>query len=772
MAVDGTHLPNLPITLLLAGVRAADSTYDLIGFGFTRSETTDDWVWFMKTLIKAFPQAARRDIALITDRQKGLESRALSQLLKSKAPRWLHLSCAFHILRNVKGACGLHLSRSHRMDGPYWEMVKTRSKKKSIAALARIKDIEPKAAEYLAPDKIPPIVYRIAWSTDYSRDGYSTSNIVEALNGTPLMLEIRQQTAMSIVMGLDEYMQRKRFLNAAYHKKIADEPSSKYASHQPYSKAAARHLDRARELAVKVTVRQQSDDIWVVLSHDNVPTVQSTVTVQVSSTQREPPSSDTQATGGDKSTARAEEIVVDSGGDGETQVDEDEEIDADEEMVREEHAPTQEEKEEAEEEEEEGEEEVEKAEKEEGETEEDEPEEEATGGYGKRRVLSCTCAFEPELDGFPCPCIVAVAIQLNIPYTDGVPSIHLKKIAQKAYIARFKQVAGDELRSAPTGTTIKEPPSRKKPGRPGRKARKRKEKGSSKPTSEQKKAKKKRAKKEEAAKAKYDEMLRSLDSIDAHEDAGGDGVSCDSVDMSDDSSIPDDQPTANGGRDKDHDKNEGQHNTEDLNNERGYPVIELTTDARGGRTFLELAHKLTTRVTLTARHKHIIYTCDRLEDEHIIAAAIMMKNKFPSLIDGIADPVGAINSAERNQAFTGTRYVKVTTLPAVRFIHLPGHWVVAWRLADDEPLYYYDSLDPDVPTTEAINDLTFMFAVGDEEVDCVNMEVKPQRGVKVCGVRAILAAYLALDGRSPEDISGLVYPINQVLYEVRYYVRL
>ena len=86
-------------------------------------------------------------------------------------------------------------------------------------------------------------------------------------------------------------------------------------------------------------------------------------------------------------------------------------------------------------------------------------------------------------------------------------------------------------------------------------------------------------------------------------------------------------------------------------------------------------------------------------------------------------------------------------------------------MSEDEPVYYYDSLDPQKPGV-VINELTQMFAVGDEEVPCVIMSVQKQRGWKVCGVRAIVAGVLAMGGWSPQEISGLDYPRNTVMYKV------
>ena len=747
IAIDGTHLASLPLCLLLAGVRAADGSYDLLGFGLVRTEDADNWQWLMRALVKSLWTLTASKVAFISDRQKGLQSSLFRDYITEKAPKWLHLYCAKHILSNVKQMCGIHGKGTHEMDTHLWNMVKTRRKEKSVAALDRIRDLVPDAAGYLGD--IPPRAFRYAWSLDYARDCYSTSNIVEALNGADDIMKIRTlESPLELVTALDYYMQKKRRNNQLFHETTGAQASCKFSDHSDFTKLAAETLDFVREKAGKLKVTKQVEgtakDAWVVVNQDGVvDTVESVVTItyEYSSPGKEALS--------DENTDEEEVVIMqDDGGDENEEAGVAEAAAGGEEGGAAEGANDQ------------------------------TAEGGVVGGEGENmsddeaevtviKTVHCTCDFETRLDHCPCPCIVAVCLEDDLAYTILLPEYHLKSSSVLAYSAPFFPVCADQLRATPlTRGRILPPPQKK---RVGRKRVRRMKPGTGSQKGRKKNKQSANAVKKSTAERIFEEAVNSF--------SGGfsaEPMDTSTVFTSRDSDVEevvrrsDAAMSSKGDRDVNDrggvEEGEGGA-TSDPRDEDDYITIELEEAVRQAQDNSLIL--MTTTQRLEPKYERILESHDQLEDPLIIAASIMLVNYRPGL-HCIPDPVPA-HSPEREAGFTAPRVVGTeVTLPAVRFIHLPGHWVVAWRMSEDQPIYYCDSLNPEMPPAPAVDELTLMFAVGDEEIQCVNMDVQQQRGYKVCGVRAILAALLAMGNKTPEQISGINYPNNGHLYEVRW----
>ena len=386
----------------------------------------------------------------------------------------------------------------------------------------------------------------------------------------------------------------------------------------------------------------------------------------------------------------------------------------------------------------------------------------ADDGHDLRLLFSCSCDYEPRLDHFPCACIIAVANAMDCSYTDQIPRYHYKATAKLAYTATYNPFDIDDL-PVKEGQYVMEilaPPAANKLGR---KAFKRKEKGATKRAKANRSAQRK-----EAVREDFEQMAAEA----ARRGWGrerSDNASSDVEVLSDDSSDSVVKEGEGNSDDEDDEQRDLSSNAEpypDKVDEEEYNAawVVLTDEAKEtmGTSDQDVLQLMTTRVKVTDEIYAILQSQDQLTDQIMIFASIMIKNKHPA-IDVIPDPKPAA-SLERHQGWT--KVLPVTSLPAVRFIHLPGHWTAAWRMSEEEPVYYYDSLDPHKPGVTVINELTHMFAVGDEEVPCVIMSVQKQRGWKVCGVRAIVAGVLAMGGWLPQEISGLGYPRNAEMYKV------
>lgn len=182
MAVDGTFLKSRFIqTLLLAVGIDANGHNLLLAWAIVEGENTSSWEWFFNQLKTAIPECMQ--MTLISDRDKGLL--AADQVLGEGVNR---LICCFHLKCNF-------VKRYRGVEEHFWSIANARTETQYQALLAKLREINSAAADYLSGIDVS------LWVTCFSGPtyGHKTSNVVESMNST-----LREERELSVLDLLNE----------------------------------------------------------------------------------------------------------------------------------------------------------------------------------------------------------------------------------------------------------------------------------------------------------------------------------------------------------------------------------------------------------------------------------------------------------------------------------------------------------------------------------------------------------------------------------------
>jgi MULE transposase domain len=206
LAVDGCHLshPNARVLLSCCSLDGNGKMVPL-AFAFVLSECHETWSSFLNDLDRALGLKERRDIVLISDRQKGLQS-AQHAVLPAAHPSY----CTVHIARNA----------ARLLPGTKWKEINallhryaTIRDRETFDAFMRIemKALYPALHAYLSG--IAPST----WSDAYfpvPRFGHVTSNLAECFNAW--ILSVRDQSLYRLLISLTTLLSklyRSRFVS-------------------------------------------------------------------------------------------------------------------------------------------------------------------------------------------------------------------------------------------------------------------------------------------------------------------------------------------------------------------------------------------------------------------------------------------------------------------------------------------------------------------------------------------------------------------------------
>ena len=126
---------NLPF-LEIVGFTSTWKNYTLVG-AFLSHETTEDYTWAIRQLVKLCVNAQKTPKCMVTDREKAL-IKPLDALFTSSK----HLLCRFQNLKNIEGKAKnviKNVAIAKYFSNDYRSLFKTTSEKRYNEELARIK---------------------------------------------------------------------------------------------------------------------------------------------------------------------------------------------------------------------------------------------------------------------------------------------------------------------------------------------------------------------------------------------------------------------------------------------------------------------------------------------------------------------------------------------------------------------------------------------------------------------------------------------------------
>ncbi|XP_062089137.1 uncharacterized protein LOC133795697 [Humulus lupulus] len=102
IVIDGTYLKtSFGGTLFTASTMDANNNIFPLAFGIEDSKNDSSWLWFFTKLKETYGK--REDIAIISDRHKGIEN-----AIDNVYPKAFHGACIFHLLNNIKVNFDVH----------------------------------------------------------------------------------------------------------------------------------------------------------------------------------------------------------------------------------------------------------------------------------------------------------------------------------------------------------------------------------------------------------------------------------------------------------------------------------------------------------------------------------------------------------------------------------------------------------------------------------------------------------------------------------------
>ncbi|KAE8219781.1 hypothetical protein CF326_g8878, partial [Tilletia indica] len=178
LAIDATFMKTkYQMRLKLAAGMDGTGSLILLGWALTPGETEDNWHWFMDNLRQSLAGLDDASTTVVSDRNAGLLSS-----IEGVLPNANSVYCCFHIAKNIKDR---HYSAA--AGRLYWTMVYARTKDRFDGQMARLKEVDKDAAEYLAN------IDAEKWATHAvkgRRYGHVTSNLAEIANA--MLLEARE----------------------------------------------------------------------------------------------------------------------------------------------------------------------------------------------------------------------------------------------------------------------------------------------------------------------------------------------------------------------------------------------------------------------------------------------------------------------------------------------------------------------------------------------------------------------------------------------------
>ena len=144
LVLDSTYKTNkyrLPL-LEIVGVTPTDLTFS-VAFAYLESERTDDFIWALQKLRGLILRDALPEV-IVTDRDTALMNAVLNVF-----PTSTNLLCQFHIAKNVKGKCKLHVHPKEEWDNVMMAWNSIVDSRSEVEYESRLKSMEDVCARFL-----------------------------------------------------------------------------------------------------------------------------------------------------------------------------------------------------------------------------------------------------------------------------------------------------------------------------------------------------------------------------------------------------------------------------------------------------------------------------------------------------------------------------------------------------------------------------------------------------------------------------------------------